>query len=113
MLIEQAPAHNLSSRKLARLAACRALSRLARGKHKHCRTKFDGTDANSRSIASGLCIDTSPVFSTGFSFGAGMSIALACERPEKFRAAVVYEPGFISGVSGAQCTTPIPFFQSH
>jgi poly(3-hydroxybutyrate) depolymerase len=73
----------------------------------------DFTDALLAEIASGLCIDTSRVFTTGFSYGAGMSIALACVRPDKFRAAVVYEPGFISGVSAAQCTTPIPFFQSH
>jgi len=71
------------------------------------------TDAMLDAISSDLCIDTSRVFTTGFSFGAGMSIALACLRPDKFRAAAVYEPGFISGVNGAQCTTAIPFFQSH
>ena len=64
-------------------------------------------------ISSDLCIDTSRVFTTGFSYGAGMSVALACVRPDKFRAAVVYEPAFISGVNAAQCTTPIAFFESH
>jgi len=73
----------------------------------------DFTDAMLDAITSDLCIDNSRVFTTGFSFGAGMSIALACVRPDKFRAAVVYEPGFISGVTSAQCTTAIPFFQSH
>jgi poly(3-hydroxybutyrate) depolymerase len=71
------------------------------------------TDDMLAAISSDLCIDTSRVFTTGFSYGAGMSIALACVRPDKFRAALVYEPGFISGVQPAQCTTPIPFFQSH
>jgi hypothetical protein len=72
------------------------------------------TDAMLEAISSDLCIDTSRVFTTGFSYGAGISIALACLRPEKFRAAVVYEPSFgISGVSPAQCTTPVAFFQSH
>jgi poly(3-hydroxybutyrate) depolymerase len=71
------------------------------------------TDAMLEAISSDLCIDTSRVFTTGFSFGAGMSVALACVRPDKFRAAVVYEPAFISGVNATQCTTPIAFFQSH
>jgi hypothetical protein len=72
------------------------------------------TDAMLEAISSDLCIDTSRVFTTGFSYGAGMSIALACLRPDKFRAAVVYEPSFgISGVQPAQCSTPVAFFQSH
>jgi len=73
----------------------------------------DFTDAMLDAISSDLCIDTSRVFTTGFSYGAGMSVALACVRPDKFRAAIVYEPGFISGVNAGQCTTPIAFFQSH
>ncbi|HTV17811.1 MAG TPA: prolyl oligopeptidase family serine peptidase [Polyangiaceae bacterium] len=71
------------------------------------------TDDMLAAISADLCIDTSRVFTTGFSYGAGMSVALACVRPEKFRAAVVYAPAFISGVQPAQCTTPIAFFQSH
>jgi predicted esterase len=71
------------------------------------------TDDMLAAISSDLCIDTSRVFTTGFSYGAGMSVALACVRPDKFRAAVVYAPAFISGVNAAQCTTPIPFFESH
>ena len=71
------------------------------------------TDDMLAAISADLCIDTSRVFTTGFSYGAGMSVALACVRPDKFRAAVVYSPAFISGVSAAQCTTPIAFFESH
>jgi poly(3-hydroxybutyrate) depolymerase len=71
------------------------------------------TDAMLEAISSDLCIDTSRVFTTGFSYGAGMSVALACVRPDKFRAAIVYAPAFISGVNAAQCTTPIALFQSH
>jgi poly(3-hydroxybutyrate) depolymerase len=71
------------------------------------------TDDVLAAISSDLCIDTARVFTTGFSYGAGMSVALACVRPDKFRAAVVYAPAFISGVNAAQCTTPIPFFESH
>jgi hypothetical protein len=71
------------------------------------------TDDMLEAISSDLCIDTSRVFTTGFSFGAGMSIALACVRPDKFRAAAIYAAGFISGVQPAQCTTPIPIFHAH
>jgi hypothetical protein len=71
------------------------------------------TDDMLAAISSDLCIDTSRVFTTGFSYGAGMSIALACERPEKFRAAIVYAAGFISGTQPAQCTTPVAFFEAH
>jgi len=71
------------------------------------------TDELLAAISADLCIDTSRVFTTGFSYGAGMSVALACVRPEKFRAAIVYEPAFISGVNAAQCTAPIALFQSH
>jgi predicted esterase len=71
------------------------------------------TDDVLATVASDLCIDTTRVFTTGFSYGAGMSVALACVRPDKFRAAVVYAPAFISGVNSAQCTAPIPFFASH
>jgi predicted esterase len=71
------------------------------------------TDDMLAAISSDLCIDESRVFTTGFSFGAGMSVALACLRPDKFRAAAVYAPGFISGINAAQCTTAIPFFQVH
>lgn len=71
------------------------------------------TDDMLAAISDDLCIDTSRVFTTGFSFGAGMSVALACVRPDKFRAAVVYAPAFISGVTPEQCTTPVAFFESH
>lgn len=71
------------------------------------------TDDMLAALSDGLCIDTSRVFTTGFSYGAGMSLALACTRPDKFRAALVYEPGFISGVNPADCTTPVALFESH
>lgn len=78
----------------------------------------DGRDVNFTddmlaAISSDLCIDTSRVFTTGFSYGASMSVALACVRADKFRAAVVYAPAFVSGVNAAECATPIAFFESH
>jgi poly(3-hydroxybutyrate) depolymerase len=71
------------------------------------------TDDMLAAVSEDLCIDTSRVFTTGFSYGAGMSVALACVRPDRFRAAVVYAPAFISGVAPGQCTTPVAFFESH
>lgn len=63
-------------------------------------------------VTADLCVDTSRVFTTGFSFGASMSYELACLRPSKFRGALVYEVGALSGNNPAQCTTPIAWFQS-
>jgi poly(3-hydroxybutyrate) depolymerase len=63
-------------------------------------------------VTADLCIDTSRVFTTGFSFGASMSYELACTRPTKFRGALVYEVGTLSGQNAAQCTTPVAWFQS-
>lgn len=70
------------------------------------------TDDMLAAVTADLCIDTSRVFTTGFSFGASMSYLLACVRPTKFRAAVVYEAGALSGNDPAQCTTPVAWFQS-
>jgi len=66
-----------------------------------------------KAISDDLCIDTSRVFTTGFSWGAAMSWKLACMAPDKFRAALVYEVGAVSGNNASQCTKPIAWFQSH
>lgn len=70
------------------------------------------TDDLLAAVTADLCIDTSRVFTTGFSFGASMSYELACTRPTKFRGALVYEVGTLSGQNAAQCTTPVAWFQS-
>jgi poly(3-hydroxybutyrate) depolymerase len=70
------------------------------------------TDDMLSAVSADLCIDTSRVFTTGFSYGASMSYQLACVRPDKFRAALAYEPGALSGQNPAQCSTPIAWFQS-
>lgn len=64
-------------------------------------------------VSNDLCVDTSRVFTTGFSFGGAISYKLACVRPDKFRAALVYDTGPVSGNNAAECTTPIAFFQVH
>nr|CAA41727.1 esterase D [Cellvibrio japonicus] len=58
-----------------------------------------------------LCIDESRVFANGFSFGGGMSYAIACARANVFKAVAVYSAGVISGCSGAN--SPIAYFGAH
>src|SRR5690606_25489560 len=58
-----------------------------------------------------LCIDTSRIFATGFSFGGGMSFALACARPDVFRGVAIYAGGQLSGCQGG--TTPVAYFHAH
>jgi poly(3-hydroxybutyrate) depolymerase len=62
-------------------------------------------------IDEGLCVDTTQRFATGFSWGGGMSYALACARPTVFRAVAVMSGAQISGCSGG--TQPIAYFGLH
>jgi poly(3-hydroxybutyrate) depolymerase len=64
-----------------------------------------------RTIEADLCVDTTQRFSLGFSYGAGMSYALACARPTVFRAVALYAGGLISGCSGG--TSPVALLQAH
>ncbi|PTA47623.1 cellulose binding domain-containing protein [Micromonospora sp. RP3T] len=65
-----------------------------------------------RRIEGDLCVDTTKRFSVGFSYGGGMSYALACARPNVFRAvAVQSSPGTLSGCSGG--TQPIAYLGVH
>jgi poly(3-hydroxybutyrate) depolymerase len=70
------------------------------------------TDDMIRTIGNALCVDTSQVFSVGFSYGGAMSYALACARPTVFRAvAAIAAPGPISGCSGG--TQPVAYLGIH
>ncbi|MFC7384613.1 lectin [Sphaerisporangium rhizosphaerae] len=62
-------------------------------------------------IEAGLCVDTSQVFSAGFSYGGSMTYALACARPTVFRAVAVYSGGQLSGCSGG--TQPVAYIGVH
>ncbi|MFY1694725.1 cellulose binding domain-containing protein [Solwaraspora sp. WMMA2101] len=62
-------------------------------------------------IESDLCVDTTQRFSLGFSWGGGMSYALACARPNQIRAVAVISGGLISGCSGG--TQPVAYFGLH
>lgn len=54
-------------------------------------------------LEAGLCIDTTRIFSAGFSYGTAMTYALACERATVFRAVAVYSGGVLSGAAAARC----------
>ncbi|MDQ1287097.1 MAG: hypothetical protein QG622_662 [Actinomycetota bacterium] len=62
-------------------------------------------------IEADLCVDTTQLYSLGFSFGGGMSYALACARAKVFRAVAIYSGGVISGCSGG--TEPIAYLEAH
>lgn len=62
-------------------------------------------------IESGLCVNPRQRFALGFSWGGGMSYAIACARPTVFRAVAVISGGQISGCSGG--TQPIAYFGLH
>ncbi|GIJ27207.1 hypothetical protein Vqi01_23690 [Micromonospora qiuiae] len=64
-----------------------------------------------RQIESNLCVETTLRFALGFSYGGGMSFALACARPNVFRAVAVYAGGQISGCSGG--TGRIAYLGAH
>ncbi|MFI0898949.1 ricin-type beta-trefoil lectin domain protein [Streptomyces sp. NPDC020983] len=64
-----------------------------------------------RQIESGLCVDTTQVFSSGFSYGGAMTYALACARPTVFRAVAVYSGANLSGCSGG--TQPVAYMGLH
>jgi poly(3-hydroxybutyrate) depolymerase len=72
------------------------------------------TDDMLKLAEDGLCVDTKHVFSTGFSYGGGMTKALGCQRPSVFRAIAVYSGAdFLSGGCDATSTAPVAFFGSH
>lgn len=62
-------------------------------------------------LEAGLCIDTTQVFSSGFSYGGSMTYALACARPAVFRAVAVYSGANLSGCSGG--TQPVAYMGLH
>lgn len=64
-----------------------------------------------RTVENALCVDTTQRFATGFSYGGGMSYALACARADVFRAVAVLNGAQLSGCAGG--TRPIAYLGSH
>jgi poly(3-hydroxybutyrate) depolymerase len=69
------------------------------------------TDDILKQVEDDLCIDKSRIFANGFSYGAGMSFALACARPDVFRAVGIYAGGQLSGCSGGN--SPVAYYATH
>ncbi|MEU8198785.1 cellulose binding domain-containing protein [Microbispora amethystogenes] len=64
-----------------------------------------------RQIEGALCVDTTQLFATGFSYGGAMTYAIACARATVFRAVAVQSGGQLSGCSGG--TQPIAYMGIH
>jgi hypothetical protein len=62
-----------------------------------------------RLIQDNYCVDTKHVFTNGFSYGGGMSYAIACARAKVFRGAAIYEGAQLSGCEGGN--DPIALWQ--
>lgn len=68
-------------------------------------------DAIIEQVEADLCVDQASRFATGFSWGGGMSYALACARASEFRAVSVLSGGVISGCDGG--SDPIAYLGIH
>ncbi|MFF1544353.1 ricin-type beta-trefoil lectin domain protein [Streptomyces sp. NPDC058291] len=68
-------------------------------------------DAMVSQLEAGLCVDTTQLFSAGFSYGAAMSYALACSRATVFRAVAAYSGANLSGCNGG--AQPIAYMGLH
>jgi poly(3-hydroxybutyrate) depolymerase len=62
-------------------------------------------------IEGDLCVDTTQLFSVGFSYGGGMTYEIACSRPTVFRAVAVYSGAQLSGCDGGK--QPIAYLGIH
>ncbi len=69
------------------------------------------TDDMLELIQDDLCVDKRRIFALGFSYGGGMSYALACARPDVFRAVAIYSGGVLSGCEGG--TQPVAYLGIH
>jgi poly(3-hydroxybutyrate) depolymerase len=70
------------------------------------------TDAILAQIEDDLCIDQTHVFATGFSFGGGMAMALACTRADVFRAVAFFSGADLTSSCPTTLTKPIAYYAS-
>jgi poly(3-hydroxybutyrate) depolymerase len=62
-------------------------------------------------VQSQLCVDEKQRFAAGFSYGGAMSHAVACARPNIFRAIAAYGGADLSGCAGG--TSPVAYLGIH
>jgi hypothetical protein len=60
-------------------------------------------------IKENYCVDETRLYANGFSYGGGMSYAIACARAKVFRAVAIYEGAQLSGCDGGN--DPIAYWQ--
>lgn len=60
-------------------------------------------------IQENYCVDTTHIFANGFSYGGGMSYAIACARADVFRGVAIYNGAVLSGCEGGKA--PIAYWQ--
>jgi poly(3-hydroxybutyrate) depolymerase len=70
------------------------------------------TDAILTQLEGDLCIDKTRIFATGFSFGGGMALALACTRADVFRAVAFFSGADLTNSCPATLTKPIAYYAS-
>ena len=70
------------------------------------------TDAILMQLQNDLCIDKTRLFATGFSFGGGMAIALACTRADVFRGVAFFSGADLTGSCSGTLTKPIAYYAS-
>jgi poly(3-hydroxybutyrate) depolymerase len=70
------------------------------------------TDAILAQLEGDLCIDKTRIFATGFSFGAGMAMALACTRADVFRAVAFFSGADLTNSCPTTLTKPIAYYAS-
>ncbi len=68
-------------------------------------------DAVLERVEGELCVDESRIFSTGWSYGGMMTLALGCARGDVFRAIAPMSGAFYSGCEDSD--TPVAFFGYH
>jgi poly(3-hydroxybutyrate) depolymerase len=66
-------------------------------------------DAMVKLIQDNYCVDTTQIFANGFSYGGGMSYAIACGRAKVFRGVAIYNGAVLSGCEGG--SDPIAYWQ--
>jgi poly(3-hydroxybutyrate) depolymerase len=70
------------------------------------------TDTILAQLEGDLCIDKSRIFATGFSYGGGMSMALACTRADVFRAVAFFSGADLTSSCPTTLTKPIAYYAS-
>lgn len=84
----------------------------ANGRGAWSKTDVGLTDVILAQLEGDLCVDTTRIFATGFSFGGGMAMALACTRADVFRAVAFFSGADLTGSCPATLTKPIAYYAS-